>query len=334
MRFRVTLSILALLYLFSTEPANALTCMDLDGAYVFSQEPIPVYLGFFGNAYASESIMNEYGTYGSSYSSSSVRNGYGTYGSPYSSYSANNNYTSTPPKVFKNGQLIAYLTTNTYTYGGVSLAEIDIACTFVSSSPAIDVGQPPSPPSWVIASDGLYDKISVIWGSVDGATFYSVYYAESLTGTKYLIGSTTATSVDTVDSVPDRVYYFWVSAANAHGQGLLSNPDSGYAKSAQTVSYFLIINKLGNAQGNVLSSPEGIKCGSICQYGFPDGSVVTLTAEAAQGVTFIGWSGEGCSGKGTCTVTMDAAKSVTATFERANSTNKGLPWMPVLLLDD
>src|SRR4030095_5918505 len=40
---------------------------------------------------------------------------------------------------------------------------------------------------------------------------------------------------------------------------------------------------------------------------------VTLTATPAAGSTFAGWSGA-CSGTGSCTVTMSAARSVTATF--------------------
>ena len=39
-----------------------------------------------------------------------------------------------------------------------------------------------------------------------------------------------------------------------------------------------------------------------------------LTAAAATGSTFSGWSGEGCSGAGTCVVTMNAAQTVTANF--------------------
>jgi hypothetical protein len=46
---------------------------------------------------------------------------------------------------------------------------------------------------------------------------------------------------------------------------------------------------------------------------------VTLTAAAAQGSTFTGWSGGGCSGTGTCQVTMDADKAVTATFSQVPS---------------
>src|SRR5207245_6613458 len=37
-------------------------------------------------------------------------------------------------------------------------------------------------------------------------------------------------------------------------------------------------------------------------------------AAPAGGSTFAGWSGGGCSGTGTCAVTMNAATSVTATF--------------------
>jgi len=41
---------------------------------------------------------------------------------------------------------------------------------------------------------------------------------------------------------------------------------------------------------------------------------VTLIATPASGSTFAGWEGEGCSGTGTCTVAMDRAREVTATF--------------------
>src|SRR2546428_1901532 len=46
---------------------------------------------------------------------------------------------------------------------------------------------------------------------------------------------------------------------------------------------------------------------------YDHGTVVALTANPAAGYQFSGWSG--CSGSGnTCSVTMDMAKSVTATF--------------------
>jgi hypothetical protein len=75
----------------------------------------------------------------------------------------------------------------------------------------------------------------------------------------------------------------------------------------------LTVNKLGTGSGVVTSSPTGIDCGSTCSYGFSDNALVTLTAAPTDPSTFTGWGGA-CSGKGTCTVTMNVAKTVTATF--------------------
>jgi hypothetical protein len=77
--------------------------------------------------------------------------------------------------------------------------------------------------------------------------------------------------------------------------------------------FTLTVNKTGSGQGTVTSSPSGINCGPTCSADFTSGAVVTLTATPATGSTFAGWSGA-CSGTGTCTVTMDTDKTVTATF--------------------
>jgi len=135
---------------FADEPAkdtaSSLTCQDLDGSYVMSQESPSVYLGFFGNGSASDSIMNPYGTYGSQYGNLSVRNPFGPYGSPFGTYSANNQLTSTPPGIFKYGSLLAFLTTNPTMAGGVSLAIIDASCAFISWLPLL---APPAAMSWL-----------------------------------------------------------------------------------------------------------------------------------------------------------------------------------------
>jgi sugar lactone lactonase YvrE len=54
--------------------------------------------------------------------------------------------------------------------------------------------------------------------------------------------------------------------------------------------------------------------GGTCAGTYEEGAKVTLTATAAEGTTFSGWNGGGCSGTGTCEVTMSAATAVTATF--------------------
>jgi hypothetical protein len=82
-------------------------------------------------------------------------------------------------------------------------------------------------------------------------------------------------------------------------------------------SYTLSVSKAGTGSGTVTSSPAGISCGSTCSASYASGSVVTLTATAAAGSTFAGWGGA-CSGTGTCSVTMTAARSVTATFDNSD----------------
>jgi hypothetical protein len=71
--------------------------------------------------------------------------------------------------------------------------------------------------------------------------------------------------------------------------------------------------RTGAGTGTVTSAPSGISCGATCSFAFNSGSVVTLTATSASGSAFANWSGA-CTGSGSCAVTMDAAKSVTAAF--------------------
>jgi uncharacterized delta-60 repeat protein len=76
----------------------------------------------------------------------------------------------------------------------------------------------------------------------------------------------------------------------------------------------LTLTKAGGGTGTVTSSPAGISCGSTCAHAFTHGTAVTLTGVASARSRFAGWSGA-CSGSGSCTLTMSAARSVTATFK-------------------
>lgn len=76
----------------------------------------------------------------------------------------------------------------------------------------------------------------------------------------------------------------------------------------------LTVAKAGTGSGSVTSSPGGIACGADCTGSYAHGTLVTLTATPSANSSFTGWSGI-CSGAGTCAVTMDEAKAVTATFE-------------------
>ena len=79
------------------------------------------------------------------------------------------------------------------------------------------------------------------------------------------------------------------------------------------VVHALNVARSGNGGGTVNSAPAGITCGADCTETLYFGTVVTLTATAASDSNFAGWSGA-CTGTGSCTVTVNAAKLVTATF--------------------
>ncbi len=79
-----------------------------------------------------------------------------------------------------------------------------------------------------------------------------------------------------------------------------------------TSTYVLKVNKSGS--GSVSSTPLGIRCGTTCQYAFSAGTQVTLSATPSAGKRFTGWTGA-CTGTGSCSVSMTAARTVGATFK-------------------
>lgn len=80
-----------------------------------------------------------------------------------------------------------------------------------------------------------------------------------------------------------------------------------------TTSYTLTTNVTGagNVSGGGVSCGYGI--GSSCTKSLNSGTQVTLSASPYSGYVFSGWSGA-CSGTGSCSITFDSNKSVSATF--------------------
>lgn len=70
--------------------------------------------------------------------------------------------------------------------------------------------------------------------------------------------------------------------------------------------YTLSLTTAGNGSGTASSSPAGNT--------YLNGTIVSLSAAPATGSSFAGWSGGGCSGTGTCLITVNGDTSVTATF--------------------
>lgn len=78
----------------------------------------------------------------------------------------------------------------------------------------------------------------------------------------------------------------------------------------------MLLSMAGNGSGSVsVSAPDGVStCGKQCSMSYPSGTRVRLSATAAPGMVFAGWTGA-CRGKSaTCSVTLRSARTVTAAF--------------------
>jgi hypothetical protein len=88
--------------------------------------------------------------------------------------------------------------------------------------------------------------------------------------------------------------------------------------SACLSNFNLNVIKPGTGTGTVFSDIAGINCGADCVEPYVQGTVVTLSAIASSGSTFTGWSGcdsvSGALPNQTCTVTINSARTVSATF--------------------
>ena len=76
----------------------------------------------------------------------------------------------------------------------------------------------------------------------------------------------------------------------------------------------------GTGGGLIESIPGGVLCarGLDCRQRYPNGTTVQLVAIPNPGAVFLGWSGACTGTDDDCSVTMDAAKSVTANFGPAD----------------
>ncbi len=109
---------------------------------------------------------------------------------------------------------------------------------------------------------------------------------------------------------PSVLYCYRVRARNQHGNSDYSNE----ACRAALAVYNLDVAKAGDGTGTMTSSPAGISCGADCSEPYSEQTQITLTAQPAAGSVFAGWSGGGCSGTGSCIVTMNSDTVVTANF--------------------
>ncbi len=125
-----------------------------------------------------------------------------------------------------------------------------------------------------------------------------------------------------VKQTPAKHFHFveWLGDCTGSGacEPTMGEDHEVEAKFAEDPKHLLALAKSGGGQGTVKSSVAGINCGATCSAmsaAYYQGEVVELTATPGKGSAFGGWAGAGCSGTGTCTVTMSEARAVTAEFK-------------------
>lgn len=84
------------------------------------------------------------------------------------------------------------------------------------------------------------------------------------------------------------------------------------------VTHSVALGLPGSGRGSVVSNPSGIDCraGGVCDYRFPEGSKITLTATPETGSKFSHWTSDCTSSNANITLTIDKGKACSAVFDK------------------
>ncbi len=164
-------------------------------------------------------------------------------------------------------------------------------------------------PQLAVAVDGA---TTVVWTRSNGSNL--IVQASTRAAGSATFGAAVNLSATTQDATDQQV----AVAADGTATVVWRRDGPTYRRIQESTSgatpYLLTLTRSGAGSGSVSSSPAGIDCGLVCSYSFSLSTSVTLTATPAAGSSFAGWSGSGCSGTSTCTVTMLGARAVNAEF--------------------
>jgi uncharacterized repeat protein (TIGR02543 family) len=171
-----------------------------------------------------------------------------------------------------------------------------------------------------MSRNAIAAQLTLTWNDTsNNELVFKIERKTDTTGTFAEIDQVPTNTTTFIDSTvyAGTTYCYRVRAYNAAGNSGYSNADCG---TVPISPYTLTVVKAGTGSGTVSSSPAGIDCGSDCSQTYTGSTLVTLTATAAYGYLFNGWSG-GCSGIGSCTLLINTSTNVTATFDTTTSTN-------------
>ena len=96
-------------------------------------------------------------------------------------------------------------------------------------------------------------------------------------------------------------------------------PEANVANSDYLTSHpfvNLTVTALAGGSVDVQTPTTDFSCSADapCSAAYPVGSKMTLSPDPDNGYHFVGWTGGGCTGTGTCTTSTDAATSIVARF--------------------
>jgi len=166
----------------------------------------------------------------------------------------------------------------------------------------------------------LSDSSVKCWGAVGADNAFGQLGNGSTTGSATPVtmtgtGVTWASSNTTVATIDAT----GLATGRSGGSTTITATDGSGASASTTLTVrdlvALSVVPAGTGSGTVTSSPLGITCGTDCSEPYDRGTSVTLTAAPATRSIFIGWSGCDTVADTTCTVTMNASRSVIATFD-------------------
>jgi hypothetical protein len=197
----------------------------------------------------------------------------------------------------------------------------------------------PTTPTGLTATAVNSARVDLSWtASTDavGVVGYIIYRSGSpidtiLSGTTYSDIDHGVSSTWYYTVAPSTSYTYTVAAYDAAYN--VSSQSSSASETTPAYSntgpYTLTINKTGAGSGTISSIPAGISCGGTCIYSFNSGTVLNIAPYAfISGMhldtvpPFVGWTGSGCTGTGTCYLTMSENKTLNAYYTDPPPTNK------------
>ena len=127
-------------------------------------------------------------------------------------------------------------------------------------------------------------------------------------------GFAPGTSVQLVATpAPGSGFTSWTGCGNVVNGSCVVTMTAARTVTATFTSHKLTVMRDGTGT-LITSTPAGIDCGVDCTEGYAPGTSVQLVATPAPGSSFMSWTGCGSVVNGSCSVTMTAVRTVTATF--------------------